>query len=125
LHPDGKTVIHHLRNWKPGHNGQIILIKRGATELGVRTDGFIYYNPDSDQIELFTLTSNGNITTGVITIEEDKLVVMGTLILKDRKLENKNIYELTPDGTISDKYFRIENGEWKAGHSRVWKKPSL
>ncbi len=124
LHPDGNTVLHHFRTWEPGHNGMIICITKGCTELGTRTDGYMYYNPDKDQIELFTLTSNGNIASGTVSVGDGKLVVRGTLILKDRKLEYKNIYELTSDGTISDKYYRIENGDWKPGHSRVWKKPS-
>ncbi len=120
VHPDGKTMLHHSREWKSGHQGRLIYITQKCEELGSLTEGYIYYNPDSRRIELFTLTSNGNITTGTMSAEGCILKVNGTLIMKDRKLEYKNTYEITPEGSIIDRYFRLENGEWKAGHSRNW-----
>lgn len=120
VHPDGKTVLHHSREWKSGHQGRIIYITQKCEELGSLTEGYFYFNPESRRLELFTLTNNGNITTGTVTFEGNILKVCGTLILKDRKLEYMNTYEITQEGSLIDSYFRMENGEWKAGHSRVW-----
>jgi hypothetical protein len=49
--------------------------------------------------------------------EEGKILKYGYSIFPDRKLEFRNTLEITPDGKLADKYFRFEDGEWKAGHS--------
>ena len=64
--------------------------------------------------------SNGNIAVGNMKEESGKMLSYGYVIFADKKLELRNTYELTAKREAVDQYFRFEDGEWKAGHSRVW-----
>jgi len=53
--------------------------------------------------------------------EDGKILAYGYGIFPNRKVEFRNTYEFTTDGKLHDKWFRFEDGEWKAGHSRIFK----
>jgi len=118
--PSGQNVLHLLRRYEFMHDGKIIKIYQECKELNNQMDGYYYYDPDKKEIACLTLTNNGNITIGNVKEEDGRLLLYGYVIFADRKLEFKNTFELTSKGEVIDKYFRLENGEWKAGHSRVW-----
>jgi len=40
----------------------------------------------------------------------------GRIAFRDRTLEFRNTLEFTDDGRMLDRWFRFEDGEWKAGH---------
>lgn len=67
---------------------------------------------------MFTLNNKGRFLQGHIKEEDDKILMYGYITLKDRKMEFKNYFEFTEDGKIIDSWYRFEDGEWKAGHSR-------
>lgn len=118
--PSGKNTLHFLRQFEQMHNGKIVKFYQECKELKNQADGYYYFDPDKKSIAYIILTNNGNITIGNVKEENGKIIEYGYCIFSDRKLEFKDIYEITSNGSITDNYFRIENGEWKAGHSRVW-----
>ena len=119
-HPSGQMTLHFLRRFEPMHEGKILKFYGECKELRSRTDGYYYYDPDKKEVAFLWLTSNGNVTVGNVKEEDGKILAYGYGIFPDRKLEFRNTYEFTSDGKLYDKFFRFEDGEWKAGHSRVF-----
>jgi hypothetical protein len=112
--------LHFLLRFEPMHDGKILKFYGACKELNSRTDGYYYYDPDKKAIAYLWLTSNGNITVGNVKEEDGKILAYGYGIFPNRKLEFRNTYEFTADGKLHDKFFRFEDGEWKAGHSRIY-----
>ena len=118
--PSGQMTLHLLRQLSPMHNGKIIKVYSECKELNSQTDGYYYYDADKKEIAFIHLTSNGNVSIGNVKEEDGNILMYGYTIFPQRKLEFRNVYKITPDGELTDEWFRFEDGEWKAGHSRVW-----
>ena len=118
--PSGQNVLHLLCKYEPMHDGKILKYYQECKELNSQTDGYFYYDSDKKDIAYLLLTNNGNITVGNVKEEDGKILKYGNVIFPDRKLEFRNTNEIKADGSVEDKYSRFEDGEWKAGHSRVW-----
>ena len=118
--PSGKMKLHFLLQFEPMHDGKILKYYGECKELNSRTDGYYYYDPDKKEIAYLWLTSNGNVTIANMKEEDGKILAYGYGIFPDRKLEFRNTYEFTLDGKLHDNFFRFEDGEWKAGHSRIY-----
>ncbi len=118
--PSGRQTLHMLRRYEPMHDGKILKIYQECRELNSQTDGYYYYDPDKKEIAFLTLTNNGNFSIGNVKEEGGKILEYGHVTFPNEKLEFRNTYELTSKGEVVDQFFSFENGEWRAGHSRVW-----
>lgn len=118
--PSGQKTLHLSQYYEPMYGGKVLKSYRECKELNYQSSGFIYFNPDTREIEELQLSSNGNMFKGNVKEEDGKLLFYGYTIFADSKREFRNTYEITPDGKIIDEYFSGDNGKWKAGHSRVW-----
>ena len=118
--PSGRRTLHLLRLYEPMHNGKILKIYQECRELNSQTDGYYYYDPDKKEIAFLTLTNNGNFAAGNVKEEGGKILEYGHVTFPNEKLGFRNTYELNANGEMVDHFFSFENGEWRAGHSRVW-----
>lgn len=118
--PSGQMTLHMLFRYEPMHDGKVLQYYQETKELNNRNDGYFYYDPDKKEIAFLTLNSNGNIATGNLKEEGGKILKYGYTVFPNRKLEFRNTLEIMSDGSLVDKYFRFEDGEWKAGHSRTY-----
>ncbi len=118
--PSGRQTLHVLRRYEPMHDGKTLKIYQECRELNSQTDGYYYYDPDKREIAFLTLTNNGNFAAGNVKEEGGKILEYGHVTFPNEKLEFRNTYELTANGEMADQFFSFENGEWRAGHSRVW-----
>ncbi len=118
--PSGRQTLHLLRLYEPMHDGKILKVYQECRELNSQMDGYYYFDPDKKEIAFLTLTNNGNITIGNVKEEGGKILRYGQVIFSDKKLAFRETYGLTSEGEVIDQYFRFEDGEWRAGHSRVW-----
>ena len=116
----GQMTLHLLRQLEPMHNGKILKYYGECKELNNQTDGYYYYDSDKKEIAFVWLNNNGNVTVGNVKEEDGKILMYGYITFPQRKLEFRNVYKITSDGELTDEWFRFEDGEWKAGHSRVW-----
>ena len=119
--PDGQTTLHFLLKFEPIHNGKSIKRYLECKELNFQSDGFYYYDPDKKEIAFLELGSNGNFSIGNIKRENGVVLKYGFTTFPDRKLKFRNTMEMTSEGSLIDKFFSFENGEWKAGHSRIYR----
>ena len=118
--PSGRQTLHLLRLYEPMHDGKILKIYQECRELNSQTDGYYYFDPDKKEIAFLTLTNNGNFAAGNVKEEGGKILEYGHVTFPNEKLEFRNTYELTANGQMVDHFFSFENGQWRAGHSRVW-----
>jgi len=120
-HPSGQMTLHFSLRLDPIHAGKVLRLHTVCEELRVETDGYFYFDPDKKEITFLWLTSNGNITVGKVVEDQGKILLTGLAIFPDKKLEFRDIYEIGPNGAFTDRYFRLEDGKWQAGHSRTYK----
>ncbi len=119
-HPSEGMMLHMLFKLEPVYEGKVLKFYKECKELKNITDGYFYYDPDKKEIVFLRLTNNGNITVGNVKEEDNKILMYGYAIFPDRKLEFRNTFEITSKGFLIDKYFRFEDGEWKAGHAVIY-----
>jgi len=118
--PSGRQTLHLSRRYEAMHDGKILKVYQECRELNNQMDGYYYYDPDKKEIAFLMLTNNGNFSAGNVKEEGGKILAYGHVTFPAEKLEFRNIYELTANGEMIDQFFSFENGEWRAGHSRVW-----
>ena len=118
--PSGRQTLHLVRRYEPMHDGKILRFYQECRELNSQTDGYYYYDPDKKEIAFLQLTNNGNFAVGSVKAEGGKILEYGHVTFPKEKLEFRNTCELTAKGELVDQFFSFENGEWRAGHSRVW-----
>jgi len=118
--PSGRQTLHLLCRFEPMHDGKILRFYQECRELNSQTDGYYYYDPDKKEIAFLQLTNNGNFAVGNVKAEGGKILEYGHVTFPNEKFEFRNIYELTAHGELTDRFHSFENGEWRAGHSRVW-----
>jgi hypothetical protein len=118
--PSERQTLHLLQRYEPMHDGKIIKFYQECKELNSQTDGYFYYDPDKKEIAFLMLTNNGNFAVGNVKAEGAKILEYGHVTFPIEKFEFRNTYELTANGELADQFFSFENGEWRAGHSRIW-----
>jgi len=118
--PSGRQTLHLVCRYDPMHDGKILRFYQECRELNSQTDGYYYYDPDKKEIAFLQLTNNGNFAVGNVKAEGGKILEYGHVTFPNEKLEFRNTCELTANGELVDQFFSFENGEWRAGHSRVW-----
>ncbi len=98
-------------------NGTAVKITSFCKDLNSEREGYIYWDSDENKIALFSINNRGIIQKGYVAEDQGKILASGFIIFPNRKLEYKNYFELTPEGKLIDKWFRLENGEWLPGHN--------
>jgi len=118
--PSGRQTLHLVCRYEPMHEGKVLRFYQECKELNSQTDGYYYYDPDKKEIAFLQLTNNGNFAVGNVKAEGGKILEYGHITFPNEKFEFRNIYELTANGELTDQFHSFENGEWRAGHARVW-----
>ena len=106
--------------WEVMWEGKVIKETGELKILNYTFETYYYWDFNKQEIGVFSIHSNGNFSHGHVKEEDGKILVYGYGTLPDKKLEFRNTFEFTEDGKLLDKYFRFEDGEWKAGHSRIF-----
>lgn len=106
--------------WKVMEKGKVIKKTGEFKILNSSHEAFYFWDSDKQEIGVFSIHNNGNFLHGHVKEEDGKILVYGYVTFPDKKLEFRNTFEFTEDGKLLDKYFRYEDGEWRAGHSREY-----
>jgi hypothetical protein len=113
---DSDRMIEVPRRWDVIWDGKAIRYTSEVKELNNMGIGYLYWDPVKQEIALFRINNRGIFTQGFAKMEEGKIIMYGTVTFPDRRLEFRNTLEITPEGKLLDRWFRLEDGEWKAGH---------
>jgi len=114
---DSDKYMKIVRQFSVMWDGNAIKITSYCKELNTEREGYIYWDFAEKKISMIAINNKGTIQKGSITEEQGKIVISGDITFPDRKLRFKNIFEITPEGKLIDRWFRYENGEWLAGHN--------
>ena len=120
MHPSGQMKLNMVRTFESINGGKLVKQLTECQELNYQDDQYYYFDSEKNEIAIFLLASNGNISVGNLKEEEGKLLFYGDAIFPNRKTKYKMYWEMNPEGKIVDKYYQYREGEWQAGHSRVW-----
>lgn len=104
--------------WKVIEKGKVIKKTGELKILNSTFEAYYFWDSDKQEIGVFSIHNNGNFLHGHVKEEDGKILEYGYVTFPDKKLEFRNTFEFTEDGKLLDKYFRFEDGEWQAGHSR-------
>ena len=116
--PGMGTVTMHYE-WEIILNGKAIRSKTDSERIDFHSESFFYWDSDAQKIGLFSISNRNNFIHGFVEEDNGKIVMYGHVTFPDNKLKFKNIFEFTEDGKLLDKWFRFEDGQWQAGHSRA------
>ena len=113
---DSDKMIELPRRWDVIWDGKAVKYSSYVAELNNFSEGYLYWDPQKKEVAVFRINSRGIITRGHVKKENGKILMYGHATFPDRILEFRNTFEITEEGTLIDRWFRFEDGEWKAGH---------
>lgn len=114
---DSDEYLEIVRRFDVVWRGSAIRITGYCRALESEREGYIYWDSAEERIAMFAINNRGIVQQGHIGEQQGSIVIAGHITFPDRKLEFKNTFELTQDGKLVDKWYRLENGEWLPGHS--------
>ena len=128
----GKTWIGHYKDEETSHykhelrwdyilNSSAIKEIKKVDELSFEMESMIYTNRAKNELAFLTLDSKKGMSEGIIYEENNKLVYEGTSYYSSGKTNFKKIFEILPDGKLSDTFLRETNGEWVQGHLIIYR----
>jgi len=116
--PDSGLV--HVVRWDPVLNGAVIRSTKEVTTLSFRMETLYFWDWEEEEISFLQLTSRGIFSRGTVAIAEDKVTLSGRSVRPNSVSEFRQTFEIRPDGTLHDYFYRKDDGEWKLGHRIVY-----
>lgn len=117
----GVGTLHTIHKYESMHNGKIVKYHNENIELKQQSDGYYYYDPVKKEIAFLIINTNGNYRIGNVKKKGGQILMYGYATIRGERIEFRNIYEIISNGEIIDKWYSLEEGEWKAGHVATWK----
>ena len=116
--PDSGLV--HVVRWEPVLNGAVIRSIKEVTTLNFEMETLYFWDWEREEISFLQLTSRGIFSRGTIETAEDKITLTGVSVRPNSVTEFKQTFEIRPDGTLHDYFYRKDDGEWRLGHRIVY-----
>jgi hypothetical protein len=113
--PDDAHLNHHQR-WEPILEGQAVRATKRVPEVNFTKETVYYWDPSQEAVRFLSLTSKGQVSTGSVSDENGRIVLIGSRIEASGGKEFKFSFEVLQDGTLEDRFYLKANGEWMQGH---------
>jgi hypothetical protein len=118
---DGKTELVSEIEWRVIQDGQAVRFMNATKALNSTSEGLIYWDPDKKAVAFIEVSNKGNILHGLVTAENGNVIMSGTLVFPNMTVEFRDVFEITSDGRLLDKYFRLDKGQWLPGHTKEFR----
>lgn len=102
--------------WDIMWNGKAVKQVTEVEKINFITETYYYWDPDKQEISMFSLSNNGNYLQGHVKKENGRILMYGVATYPKAKVKFRNTFELTEDGKLIDRWFTFLDGEWKPGH---------
>lgn len=79
-------------------------------------ESLYFKDPRGATVRFLTLSSLGYVSRGRVSREGDRIVVEGTQVGPDSSDLVRVTFEITPDGTLQDRFFGLVDGVWTQRH---------
>ena len=106
-----------LVRWEVIWDGKAVRQITEIKKINFITETYYFWDPDQQEIGLFSLSSNGSFLRGHVKEDQGKILMYGMATYPESRLKFKNTFELTEDGKLIDRWFTFQEGEWKPGHT--------
>jgi len=110
----------HVVRWEPILNGSVIRSTKEVTALSFRMETLYFWDWEKETIAFLQLTNRGTFSRGTAELVENRVTLFGRGIQPNSVSEFKQTFEIQPDGTLHDHFYRREDGEWVQGHKIVY-----
>ena len=110
--PDLVISLH----FEPIVSGKAVKYTREAPAVDFISETYFYWSPDRGDTLFITFNSRGNVSEGVVSVQDGNIVLHGQNHRPDRSIEFKTEWHLDAEHVLRDTFTRKENGEWVHGH---------
>ena len=105
-----------LLNFEQILGGKAVKYTRKAEAANFEAVTHFYWIQEKGEVHFINLNNRGIVEEGVAKVVEGTLVLYGKSYWTDRTMEFKTTWSIDSEGTLTDTYTRMENGEWVPGH---------
>jgi hypothetical protein len=110
----------HVVRWEPILNGKVIRSTKEVAALNFRMETLYFWDWENETISFLQLSSGGTFSEGTVALAEKKITLSGRGIRPNGVSEFKQTFEIRPNGTLEDYYYRRDDDEWVQGHRIVY-----
>lgn len=114
---DGSGYLDTVREFGVILDGKAIRTSNYCRELDNYSEGLIYWDAAENTINLITINNKGTSRKARVLEEDGKILFQGAISFTSRSLEFKNYFEFPGAGKMTDRWYRYEDDQWKAGHA--------
>jgi hypothetical protein len=118
--PDGKRALPITQAYEALWNGKVIHYTRSIPDFPFFLEGYIYWDVNEQKVCLMNINSRGNANRGIVTLEDGEITVSGRTTMNGRTYDYRNTFEVSADGTLTDRWFDNATGSWQPGHVVVF-----
>ena len=76
----------------------------------------LFWHPDRAEVRFLSLTNRGTVGEGYVTSAEGKIILRGHSHRENQTAEFKTVLEIDAQGTLTDTFLRLEDGQLVPGH---------
>ncbi len=105
--------------WDVVWEGKAVKQTTEIKKINFVTEAYFFWDSGKQEIGMFSISSNGNFLHGHVKEENGNILMYGYATFPEEKIEFKNTFHLTKDGKLLDQWYRLQDGQWKPGHSFV------
>ena len=110
--PDIEILLH----FEQILGGKAVKYTRKAEAANFEAVTHFFWIQEKGEVHFINLNNRGIVEEGVAKVVDGTVVLYGKSYWPDRTMEFKTIWSLDSEGTLTDTYTRMENGEWVPGH---------
>lgn len=110
-----------LRSWTPILSGHAIRETRTVPEVGFEAESIFYYDREAGVVSYLGMTNNGYVSRGQIAFDGDAFTQSGEQTGPESPAYSIRVtFRFTDDGTLVNRLFSVQDGEWRAGHTVIY-----
>jgi hypothetical protein len=110
-----------LRSWTPILSGHAIRETRTVPEVGFEAQSIFYYDREAGVVSYLGMTNNGYVSQGQIAYDGEVFVQSGEQTGPESPAYAIRVtFRFGDDGTLVNRLYNLQDGEWRAGHTIVY-----
>ena len=110
----------HEIEWNSTLRGHVIQWSKLVYALDFTMETFFFWDAEADTIVFTQLSSNGVHSRGTVESQDGKIELVGTIMHPWGVEEFRQTFEIMPDGTLTDRYYRQGVSGWIPTHVIVY-----
>ena len=110
----------HEIEWDAALDGHVVRWMKRVDPIGFAMETLFYWDAEAEVIAFTQLASNGIHSRGTVASEDGRIALVGHSIRSGELAEFRQTFEIMPDGTLEDRYYRRASDRWIPEHVIVY-----